>query len=143
MFFTHAHYISWNIKTLVFQLRMTCTLFASTYIDKNVQLCQEYLREAFKSLGESAPAFNEDEDESYENVQSFEEETAAEKPFKTYILKEIGKYHTCHDKEKEKNPFYIPQWFTFVSNKWLANTPFWSSILRGMITTNFILVMFT
>ena len=129
------------MKAFLKRLKLTFTLFSSQNIDETVQESFESLNQMFETLDCAAPTIKEttldyaSEDEGVTPIEADEIDVKInlDKPFKAYIMQQMNGYKSCSDKEKPNNEYHIPGWISILVDKWLAFTPFWTSILRGRV----------
>ena len=130
-----------NLTNLVQALKSSFTVFGSKHVDEHVKKNYHYLEEKFECLGGDEELIDDGDDSNFEidanetlNGADNDEQMIREieKPFKPYLIKETDDAHYCTDSSKPTNPFFVPQWINLLKNKWFSQTPFWSSILRGL-----------
>lgn len=135
---------SWSLTNFINCLKLSYTVSCSRYIDEKVKASYQALEKKFTTLGTAAPTddeldlgTDENDDNQSTTLASVDEDednlkVTQEKPFKLYINKQMKNVYICTDKRKPENNLFTPKWIEILDQKWFAQTPFWSSILRGM-----------
>ena len=131
-------------------------VFGSVNINSKVQESFESLQRSFEGLGmhsnsESDEFLSFDGAENDLSMNVISETTSEEEdiirqckqPFVAFFETHLKKITLeFNDQQGGHNPLYQPKWFTLMKHKWLATVPFWTSILRGIIKCNIILIIF-